>query len=477
MSELQAARVADWCQGTLRRGNARAEFTGVTIDSRQVGAGELFVAIAGPRHDGHEHVGSAAAAGATGAVVRRGFALPVGLPDAFCLVEADDTTRALGAIAAGHRALYRGPLVAITGSNGKTSTKEMCAAILSVRAPCLKTAGNLNNEYGLPLTLLRRKPEHACVVVELGMNHRGEIARLAAIAQPTVGVLGNVGTAHIEHLGSREAIAEEKGDLLAALPASGVAVANADDPLASAQAGRSRARALRFGLAAGADVRGSDVRALPAGYAFRLRAPQGETELVVAGLAETAVQNALAACAGALASGAPLADLAPGLAAYAPVRGRLQPLSLEHDVLVVDDTYNANPQSMEVALRALAQPRGERGPIRRIAVLGDMGELGKESEGAHRAAGALAARLGIDLLFAVGAHAGEVAEAARAGGLPGARVHALADAERAAEAVLAVLLPRDRVLVKGSRSMRMERVVDRIAQAHGGRRAEAGDSH
>ena len=282
MSELQAARVADWCQGTLRRGNARAEFTGVTIDSRQVGAGELFVAIAGPRHDGHEHVGSAAAAGATGAVVRRGFALPVGLPDAFCLVEADDTTRALGAIAAGHRALYRGPLVAITGSNGKTSTKEMCAAILSVRAPCLKTAGNLNNEYGLPLTLLRRKPEHACVVVELGMNHRGEIARLAAIAQPTVGVLGNVGTAHIEHLGSREAIAEEKGDLLAALPASGVAVANADDPLASAQAGRSRARALRFGLAAGADVRGSDVRALPAGYAFRLRAPQGETELVVA---------------------------------------------------------------------------------------------------------------------------------------------------------------------------------------------------
>jgi UDP-N-acetylmuramoyl-tripeptide--D-alanyl-D-alanine ligase len=475
MSELVAASVAAWCGGNLR-GDPRAQFRGVSIDSRNVAAGELFVAIAGPRHDGHDHVAAAAAAGAAGAVVRRGFALPAPLPVAFCAIEVDDTTRALGAIAAGHRALFRGAVVAITGSNGKTSTKEMCAAILAVRAPCLKTAGNLNNEYGLPLTLLKREPRHASVVVELGMNHRGEIARLAAIAKPTVGVLCNVGTAHIEHLGSREAIAEEKGDLLAALPPTGVAVANADDPLADAQAARSPAPALRFGLSARADVRGHDVRELPAGYAFRLRAPQGETRLEVAGLAETSVQNALAACAGALGAGAALADLAPGLTAYAPVRGRLQPLALPGDLVVVDDTYNANPQSMEVALRALAQPRGD-GPVRRIAVLGDMGELGGESERAHRAAGALAARLGIDLLFAVGAHASEVAEAARAGGLANARIHVEADAERAADAVLAVLLPRDRVLVKGSRSMRMERVVDRIAAAHGAPRAEAGESH
>jgi UDP-N-acetylmuramoyl-tripeptide--D-alanyl-D-alanine ligase len=476
MSELRAQDVAAWCGGRLLRGAPDAAFRGVSIDSRSVARGELFVAIAGPRHDGHDHVAAAAAAGAAGALVRRGFAAPAALPQAFCLIEADDTTRALGALAAGHRKLYAGPLVAITGSNGKTTTKEMCAAILGVRAPCLATAGNLNNEYGLPLTLLRREPRHKSVVVELGMNHRGEIARLAAIAQPTVGVLSNVGTAHIEHLGSREAIAEEKGDLIAALPATGTAVLNGDDPLASAQAGRTRARVLRFGLSASADVRGEEVRERAAGYAFRVRAPQGVAQLEVAGLAETSVQNALGACAAALAAGTPLADLAEGLARYAPVRGRLQPLPLDGDVLVVDDTYNANPQSMEVALRALAQPRGEH-DVRRIAVLGDMGELGAEAEGAHRAAGALAARLGIDLLFAVGRHAPLMAEAARAGGLGASRVHVEADAERAAEAVLAVLLPRDRVLVKGSRAMRMERVVDRLAQARGGRRVAAGDSH
>src|SRR5262249_27111756 len=159
---------------------------------RKVVAGELFVAIAGPRHDGHDHVAAAAAAGATGAVVRRGFALPASLPGSFCAIEVEDTTRALGAIAAGHRALFRGPVVGVTGITVKTPPKEMCAATLAVLAPCLKTAGNLNNEYGLPLTLLRREPRHASVVVELGMNHRGEIARLAAIAKPTVGVLCNV---------------------------------------------------------------------------------------------------------------------------------------------------------------------------------------------------------------------------------------------------------------------------------------------
>jgi UDP-N-acetylmuramoyl-tripeptide--D-alanyl-D-alanine ligase len=231
---------------------------------------------------------------------------------------------------------------------------------------------------------------------------------------------------------------------------------NADDPLASAQAARSRARRLLFGLSPAADVRGSDVRPRPAGYAFRLRAPQGEAELEVAGLAETAVQNARAACAGALAAGAPLADLAPGLAAYAPVRGRLQPLALDGDLLVVDDTYNANPQSMEVALRALAQPRGERGPVRRIAVLGDMGELGRGEPGAPRV-GALAPR-SHRLLFAVGAHAGEVAEAARAGG-PGYARHVEPRGAAATRARGGCRRPR---AVKGSRS------------AHGARRRSAG---
>jgi UDP-N-acetylmuramoyl-tripeptide--D-alanyl-D-alanine ligase len=476
MTLLTAKQAMKWCGAELVRGAADTGFGSVSIDSRTIAPGALFVAIAGPRHDGHDHVAAAAASGAVGSLVRRGFAAPDALPPGFCLLAVDDTTRALGALASGHRDEYTGPLVAITGSNGKTSTKEMCAAILGLRAPCLATAGNLNNEYGLPLTLLRREPRHESVVVELGMNHRGEIARLAAIARPTVGALTNVGTAHIEHLGSREAIGEEKGDLIAALPPGGVAVLNADDAIANAQASRTRARVLRFGRGEAADVRAESLRERAAGYAFALRTPEGSATVEIAGLAETSVYNALAAAAAALGAGTPLADLAPGLARYAPVRGRLTPLVLDGDVLLVDDTYNANPQSMEVALRALAAPRGESG-FRRIAVLGDMGELGAESERAHRATGALAARLGFDLLVAVGAHAGDVAEAARAAGLGGARVHVENDAERAADRVLAELRPRDRVLVKGSRSMRMERVVDRIARARGGSHLASGDTH
>ena len=223
-----------------------------------------------------------------------------------------------------------GPLVAITGSNGKTTTKEMCAAILAVSGPCLKNEGNLNNEFGLPLTLLRRGAEHRSVVVELGMNHRGEIARLAAIAQPRVGVITNVGTAHIEHLGSREDIALEKGDLVAALDADATAVLNADDPLVLAQAARTAARVVRFGRGELADVRADDVAAdaATAAIASRSRRRQGAIEVSVAGLGETTVPNALAAAAAALAAGVPLADVAAGLRDYRPVAGRLQPIAL-----------------------------------------------------------------------------------------------------------------------------------------------------
>jgi UDP-N-acetylmuramoyl-tripeptide--D-alanyl-D-alanine ligase len=463
MSEpFSADDAVRWTGGELVRGAAATRFSGVTIDSRNVPAGSLFVAIAGARFDGHDFLEDAVRAGAAGCVVRAGRKAP---EDATCAIAVEDTTRALGAIAAGHRRRYTGPLVAITGSNGKTTTKEMCAAIFAVSGPCLKNAGNLNNEFGLPLTLLRRGAEHKGVVVELGMNHRGEIARLAAIAQPRVGVITNAGTAHIEHLGSRENIALEKGDLVAALDAEATAVLNADDPLVLAQATRTAARVLRFGRGELADVRAEDVSATSDGrHRFTLSAPQGRIEVSVAGLGDTTVPNALAAAAAALASGLPLSDVAAGLRAYTPVAGRLQPVALAGGGLLIDDTYNANPQSMEVALRTLARADG-RG--RRIAVLGDMGELGEYGAEAHRDAGALAAQLGIDRLFAVGQHSGEVVAAARAAGMDAGSLFAGRDWEETAQRVLAALSPGDRVLVKGSRSMRMERIVEHLRRSAG----------
>jgi UDP-N-acetylmuramoyl-tripeptide--D-alanyl-D-alanine ligase len=219
---FRAADACDWTGAELLRGEAGDVFQGVSIDSREVGASQLFVAIAGPNHDGHDHAESAIASGAAGCLIAAGREVP----SRGAVLSAADTTRALGDLAAGHRGHHHGPVVGITGSNGKTSTKEMCAAILEECGPCLATRGNLNNQYGLPLTLLRRDASDRSVVVELGTNHPGEIARLAEIARPTIGVLNNVGTAHIEFLGSREGIAAEKGALVAALPADGVAVLN-----------------------------------------------------------------------------------------------------------------------------------------------------------------------------------------------------------------------------------------------------------
>jgi UDP-N-acetylmuramoyl-tripeptide--D-alanyl-D-alanine ligase len=459
---FRAQDVADWIGGVLVQGAPERRFTGASIDTRSLAAGDLFVAIVGPSHDAHRFLPAAIAAGAAGLLIEAGRPLPAEVKPDLPVVTAPDTTRALGALAAGHRAGFRGPVVAITGSNGKTTTKEMCAAILSVAAPCLKNEGNLNNEFGLPLTLLRRGPADRRIVVEIGMNHRGEVASLAAIAVPTIGVLTNVGTAHIEYLGSQDEIAREKGDLLACLPAAGAAVVNADDPRAAAQAERTRARVVRFGRSADADVRAERVSERSGhGFAFELHAPEGRVPVEVAGLAETAIANALAAAAAALAAGAGLDEVAAGLAAHRPVRGRMERRDLPGDVTVLDDTYNANPQSMEAALQSLARAKGDG---RGLVVVGDMGELGEAADEAHARIGRRAAELGLDALFALGAHAAGIADAAVRGGMPEERVHVGADHADIAAQVRSALQPGDWVLVKGSRAMQMERVVEALAQ-------------
>jgi UDP-N-acetylmuramoyl-tripeptide--D-alanyl-D-alanine ligase len=458
-ARLLASDAVAWTGGVLRQGSPGAELQGVSIDTRTLAAGELFVAIAGPNHDAHGFLGKAAAAGAGGLLIQRGRPLPADLKPELPVIEVADTTRALGALAAGHRARFRGPVVAITGSNGKTTTKEMCAAILSQAAPCLKTQGNLNNEFGLPLTLLRRRESDRSIVVEIGMNHRGEIAPLAAIAKPSVAVVTNVGSAHIEHLGSREAIALEKGDLLDALPQDGAAVIPADDRFGLA--GRTRAAVVRFGRGPQADVRAEQVRELETGgFAFELATPGGRVAARVAGLGETPLANALAAAAAAQAAGATLEALAAGLASYQPAHGRLERIELPTGIVLIDDSYNANPQSMEVALRVLADRRG-RG--RGLAVLGEMGELGAAADEAHREIGRLVASLELDALFALGARAARFAEGAAAAGMPAEKIVLCRDHDELAERVARELAPHDWVLVKGSRSARMERVVERLA--------------
>jgi len=453
--------VTAWARGSIVRGDAEVSLSGVSIDTRTLRPGQLYVAIRGEQHDGHRFVAQALEAGAGGLLVDQTRLDEGRLEGDGPVVVVDDTTAALGALAAGHRGGFEGPRVAITGSNGKTTTKEMCHAILSVAAPCLKNQGNLNNEFGLPLTLLSRQAEQRSAVVELGMNHRGEIARLAAIARPDVGVITNVGTAHIEFLGSQEAIAEEKGDLTAALHAEGTAVLNHDDERVASQAGRAAGGVISYGRAPGADVSARGVRFVSGGaFEFVLVTPSGSLPVRVRGLAETTVINALAAATAALAAGASLEDVATGLGRHDHVAGRMACLTLRGGAQLIDDTYNANPQSMQNALESLARLKGEG---RSVAVLGDMGELGELADQAHHEAGRLAASLGTDFLFALGQRSEQVAEGARDAGMSADRISCGTDHQEVSRAIAKLLGPRDWVLVKGSRAMRMERVVEALA--------------
>lgn len=468
---FRAETAAQWCGGALLRGDAAAQLCGVETDTRRPLDGKLFVAIRGPHHDAHAFLDAALSAGAAGLLVQRGAALPAraGVP----VIAVDDTTAALGALAKGHRAEFNGPVVAITGSNGKTSTKEMCAAILSRCGPTLKTPGNLNNAYGLPLSLLARQPGHRAMVVEIGMNQRGEIAQLAEIAAPTVGVITNVGSAHIGQLGSLAEIALEKGDLVAGLPETASAVLNAGDPRAAAQAGRCRARVLRFGLDSDAplSVCARKVRACAGRFVFEMQigaelrpardaaAPGDWLPVSVTGLAAEAVENALAAATAALAAGAAPEQVQQGLADYAPPAGRMAPLALPGGAHCIDDSYNANPQSTAAALRALARVKGGG---RGIFVLGDMGELGDCAAAAHRSAGELAAALKLDGFFALGRFAETAAAAARAAGMAATAARACGSHAEAAAHAGRGLAAGDWVLVKGSRAMRMERVVEAL---------------
>jgi UDP-N-acetylmuramoyl-tripeptide--D-alanyl-D-alanine ligase len=433
---------------------------GVSTDTRSLRPGELFVALQGPHFDGHDFIAQAAAAGAAAALVSR--AVETDLP----LLRVEDTRLALARLAHAHRARFAIPLVAVTGSNGKTTVKEMLAAILGQTGPVLATRGNLNNDIGVPLTLLRLTAEHRRAVIEMGANHPGEIACLTALAHPTVALVTNAGPAHLEGFGSIEGVAHAKGEIYCGLAPGGVAVINADDAYAPLwERLNEQRRCLRFGMRESADVSADPggmhlvIEGAQVHTRFTLRTPSGAVDVRLPLAGRHNVMNALAAAAAALATGAGLEEIRAGLQDLRGVNGRLQLRPGVGGAWIIDDSYNANPASVAAAIDVLAAYPGMR-----WLLLGDMAELGESGEALHRQAGEQARAAGIDRLWATGSHSRAAVDAFGAGG------RHFATQDELAEAVRAGLHPAAAVLVKGSRSARMERVVEALTiPATGGR--------
>jgi UDP-N-acetylmuramoyl-tripeptide--D-alanyl-D-alanine ligase len=445
---------------------------GVSTDSRKLAPGALFVALRGERFDAHDFVDAVLAAGAPAAVVDAAWAPATPLARAVAsgaragaLLAVPDPLAALGAIARLHRRRFDVPLVGVTGSVGKTSTREMIGAILRRRGPALKTEGNLNNEIGVPQTLLGLGPEHWAGVVEMGMSAAGEIARLAAIAEPRIGVVTNAGLAHVEHLGSEDAIADAKAELYAGLPASGLAVVNADDARMLKRAQASGRRMITF--AVGRKRRG-DVVALEVlehgaeGLRFLLGVGNRELEAFVGIPGAHNAANAAAAAAAAIALGCSDREIVEGLADTRPVGRRMRVARLASGVTLVDDCYNANPISMAAALETLGD-LAARGGGRAVAALGDMLELGPESEALHRALGERVARAGVALYAAFGPRSRAAADGAIAAGMPPGAVFHGEDVQALAAFLRERLAPGDVLLVKASRGMQLERLVEALS--------------
>ncbi len=446
------------CGGRLT--GADGPYTEVVSDSRTLQRGQLFVALKGPHFNGRDFLAAALTAGAAGAVVDA--AQPLALPQ----IITDDTQAALTRAAGSWRASFSGPLIGVAGSNGKTTAKEMIAAILSEAGPCLATRGNLNNHIGVPLTLLRLSPEHRFAVIEIGANHPGEVAALVELAGPSIGLITNAGAEHLEGFGSLEGVARAEGEMVAGLAPGATAVLNADDEFAAFWRSLTRARVVTFGVREPADFRALDLRTeLGAGgfrTRFRLESPAGSTAIELALGGAHNIANALAAAAAATSAGATLAQVAAGLAAMRPVPGRLQVKRAASGAWLIDDSYNANPSSMRAAIEVLASIGG-----RPWLALGDMAELGDFAAEAHVGIGEFARAAGIERLYATGELMQRAVESFGAGAQWFADTSSLTDALTGA---LAAAGPEVRLLLKGSRFNRLERVVEALAGTPGATR-------
>lgn len=450
--------------GRLLYGAAPQGFTGIGIDSRTIRPGDFFVAIRGVTHDGHRFIPQTVAKGVRGIMVQEPGAVQLDhealKEEGVACVAVSDTTRSLGALAAFLRRGKQIPVVAITGSNGKTTTRRMTALVMDRQYNTLATEGNLNNEIGLPLTLFRLTEDHQAAVLELGTNHPGEIDRLGAICRPTIGLITNVGPAHLEFFGSVQAVARAKAELVAHIDPEGYAVLNRDDAHVAAMADQASCRVLFFGTASGADIRAESIQETPGGVHFRLIMPDDRMDIALQSPGRFMVSNALAAAAAGYAAGVAGPAIKDGLESFRPVRGRLDVLTAANQVHIIDDTYNANPSSMAAAIQTLAALKGSN---RGFIVLGDMLELGDGAPALHRQIGSLAGRTGAVKLYACGQHAEDVIAGARQAGMAPGR-SAAATKEEITALLLGELQTGDWVLVKGSRGMAMETVVKAVLE-------------
>ncbi|HTV77932.1 MAG TPA: UDP-N-acetylmuramoyl-tripeptide--D-alanyl-D-alanine ligase [Steroidobacteraceae bacterium] len=455
------AQFAQACGGRLT--GPDAGFSGVSSDSRTLAAGELFVALSGPRFNGEDYVAAAAARGAVGAVVRSAQSA------ALSQIEVDDTLTALASAARAWRDGFSIPVIGVAGSNGKTTVKELIASILAQVGPCLSTQGNLNNHIGVPLTLFRIGAGHRFAVVEMGADRPGEVETLMRIGRPTVGIITNAGAEHLEGFGSLEGVARAEGEMVAGLAADARAIINNDDPFALLWKNMTPARVSTFGLEPGADFTAAGVTTSidDSGFItrFTLHAPHGSVPVQLHLAGRHNLVNALGAAAAASAAGVALADIARGLDAMRPVPGRLQLKRAASGAWIIDDSYNANPSSVQAAIEVLATLSGQR-----WLVFADMAELGEFTTESHRQVGVQAKAAGIERLFATGT------AAQLAVGTFGAGATWYADTAELAAGLNAELSRAEpgfsaaevRMLVKGSRFNRLERVVSALVPASTG---------
>jgi UDP-N-acetylmuramoyl-tripeptide--D-alanyl-D-alanine ligase len=464
--------VAAAVSGVVLSGGRGHAFTGVSIDTRTLKAGELYIAIRGERFDGADFAEAAIVAGAAGTVVPRGRGQALvaaraaggsgfSRTGATTVIEVEDTTAALQALAHAVRIESGAKVVAITGSAGKTTTKEITAEFLAARYRVMRNRGNFNNHIGLPLSLIELTARPEIAVVELGMNHAGEISTLVRVAEPDVRVWTNVGEAHLGFFASLDAIVDAKAEILERATPATVLVANADDERVAARARRFTGRTVRFAIERDADVRAAGVvdRGIE-GMSARVSTPHGDVEIATPLVGRGNLANLLAGTAIALEFDVPLDTIAERAAALRPAPHRGEVVRLARGVTIVDDSYNANPAATRLALEVLA---GAGQPGRRVAVLGEMLELGDRAVDLHEDVGRAVARARVDLLITVGgAAAAALGAAAVDAGLPRANVRHFATSDEAALAAGGLIEPGDLVLVKGSRGVRTDRVVERL---------------
>ncbi|MBP2653096.1 MAG: murF [Firmicutes bacterium] len=424
-------------------------FSGVSTNSRTLKPGELFVALCGEHFDGHDFISQAALKGAAGVIVSK----QVAISEKVSVIMVGDTLKALQDLACFHRRRFKFPVIAITGSNGKTTTKDMIAAVLTSKFNVLKTEANYNNDIGLPLTLLQLSDRHQAAVVEMGMRGRGEIKRLANVANPTVGVITNVGETHLELLGTVENIAAAKGELIETIGNDGLAVINADIPLARGMATLTKGKVVLYGLANGATIKAVNISAAENGTKFECVWPEGHFPVFIPAVGRHNVYNALAAIAVGLELGLSPDEASAGLKNFVAGAMRLH-IETKGEYTIINDAYNASPLSMQAAIETL----GTVAKGRKVAVLGDMLELGDVAVEAHRRIGKKLAAEGVQVVITLGELAKNIASAALKDRV--AVTVACKNHDEAKEALSKLIRPGDTVLLKGSRGMQMEKVLE-----------------